>query len=427
MAVEEIDYNNMSDDDIDAILADINNGSYNGDTQSEENDFEDTEDSNTETEETETNQQDDGQANDTGSEDEDENPGHSQNESENTEEDENKNTETTTTEDAKSTETVIPEEFKSEFERYKQFYDQITNAEFTANGKKIKGFSDPEKIIRSQQMAHGFSEKMRGFNEYKPYLTALKEKGILDNAEKFNLAMSIIDGDKVAIKKHLGALKIDAVDLELDESSDENYTPKNYVASKDKMIVDDALEFARENGFEDKFREALGKQWDSESFSEFVKNPDIRSDLLEHMQDGSFDIIQGKISELEMFDRTGAYRGMTMIDKYRTAVNTINAENAKKVPAQQSAQSQHNNRIDEILNRANQQQSNVQNKNNNITPEQYRARVEEQKKTDEARKAAASVSKKKTVVTRTEKFDPLKLDGSDLDDFVNGLISGQIK
>ena len=143
MAVEEIDYNNMSDDDIDAILADINNGSYKGDTQSEENDFEDTEDLNTETKETETNQQDDGQANDTGSEDEDENPGHSQNESENTEEDENKNTETTTTEDAKSIETVIPEEFKSEFERYKQFYDQITNAEFTANGKKIKGFSDP--------------------------------------------------------------------------------------------------------------------------------------------------------------------------------------------------------------------------------------------------------------------------------------------
>lgn len=425
---ETIDYDNITDDEIDNILNQIANSSIdNEDNSSEENfdeqnDFEDTENQNNENEETETTDGNDGENLDTGSENEDDDSGHSQNEFENTDNNENENTETDTTEDAKSTETVIPDEFKAAFEKYKQFYDQITNAEFTANGKKVKGFTDPEKIIRSQQMAYGFSDKMRGFNEYKPYLNALKEKGILDDAEKFNLAMSIIDGDKTAIKKHLSSLKIDAVDLELDDSQDEDYKPKNYIANKESLIVDEALDYAKENGFEDKFRDTLGKQWDKESFAEFVKNPDVRNDLLEHMSDGSFDIIQGKINELEMFDRTGSYRNMRTIDKYRKAIETINQENYVKQKNNESAQT---NKVDELLNKIN---NNTQtNDKKQVSAEEYRAKVEQQKKTDEARKAASNASKKKTVITKTQKFDPLALEGDDLDAFVNGLVSGQIK
>jgi len=54
---------------------------------------------------------------------------------------------------------------------------------------------------------------------------------------------------------------------------------------------------------------------------------------------------------------------------------------------------------------------------------EYKRNLEEKNRlAEEARKRAASVSKKKVSTTKTEKFDPLKLEGKELDDFVSSLI-----
>ena len=234
----EIDYDNMTDDQIDDILSQIDSGTFgsddenqdgantnfdeNNENQSEDGDenlnnrnLEDTEGDNDEDENSDTNQLNDGLTNDT------ENKS-SEGDSENSQVEQSNgnaegNADTSNPEDAKGAETgkIDP----AEYERLKKFYDEIANAEFIANGKKVKGFTDPSKIIRSQQMLHDYSNKMRGINEYKPYLKALKEKGIIGDEEKFNFAMSLLDGDKATIKKHMEALKIDLVDLELDEDS----------------------------------------------------------------------------------------------------------------------------------------------------------------------------------------------------------------
>ena len=431
------DFNNdtMSDEEMEAILNQIDNGTFesqNSGTSDDEDNFdddsqnsddfynqgnsnenlEDTDESEKDGEDDETNNQDDGSDDDTSGDNSNSDAGNSQENTDDTDGD-NSDTSSKTDADATATGKIDP----AEYERLKSFNDKIANAEFVANGKKVKAFTDPEKIIRSQQMAYGYSEKMRGFNEYRPFLKAMKEKGLIEDESKFNFAMSLIDGDKAAIKEHLKALKIDPVELEMDEAT---YQGKNYVVSKEALILEDTLALAKEIGVEDRLRDTVGKQWDEESFREFVEKPDVRADLLEHLQDGTFDVVQDKVKEMELLDQYGTFSRMKSTDKYREAIKQINAENARQqaqVPAYDNVSER--NRLDAIM---------KQNSEKARLEAEYKANVQKKNlEADEARKRAASISKKKAVVTKTAKFDPLALDGDDLSNFVDGLISGKIK
>ena len=425
----------ITEEEMEAILNQIDNGTFesqNSGTSDDEDNFdddsqnsddfynqgnsnenlEDTDESEKDGEDDETNNQDDGSDDDTSGDNSNSDAGNSQENTDDTDGD-NSDTSSKTDADATATGKIDP----AEYERLKSFHDKIANAEFVANGKKVKAFTDPEKIIRSQQMAYGYSEKMRGFNEYRPFLKAMKEKGLIEDEGKFNFAMSLIDGDKAAIKEHLKALKIDPVELEMDEAT---YQGKNYVVSKEALILEDTLALAKEIGVEDRLRDTVGKQWDEESFREFVEKPEVRADLLEHLQTGTFDIVQDKVKEMELLDQYGTFSRMKSTDKYREAIKQINAENARQqaqVPAYDNVSER--NRLDAIM---------KQNSEKARLEAEYKANVQKKNlEADEARKRAASISKKKAVVTKTAKFDPLALDGDDLSNFVDGLISGKIK
>lgn len=428
---KEFNVDTMTDEEMEDILNQIDNGTfesldsgtsddddnsqYNSDDSSnqDENNLEDTEDKKEENDEDETNNQDDGSGDDTSGDNSETNTENSQENADDTDGD-NSDTSSKTDADATATGKIDP----AEYERLKSFHDKIANAEFVANGKKVKAFTDPDKIIRSQQMAYGYSEKMRGFNEYRPFLKAMKEKGLIEDESKFNFAMSLIDGDKAAIKEHLKTLNIDPVDLEMDEAT---YQGKNYVVSKEALILEDTLALAKEVGVEDKLRDTVGKQWDEESFREFVEKPEVRADLIDHLQSGTFDIVQDKVKEMELLDVYGTFSKMKSTDKYRKAIQQINTENAMRqtqVPAYRGVSAEQN-RLDSIVN---------QNSEKARLEAEYKANVQKKNlEADEARKRAASISKKKAVVTKTAKFDPLALDGDDLSNFVDGLISGKIK
>ena len=444
----EIDYDNMTDEQIDDILSQIDSGTFgsddenqdgentnfdeNNENQGEDGDenlnnrnLEDTEGDNDEDENSDTNQLNDGLTNDT------ENKS-SEGDSENSQVEQSNgnaegNADTSNPEDAKGAETgkIDP----AEYERLKKFYDEIANAEFIANGKKVKGFTDPSKIIRSQQMLHDYSNKMRGINEYKPYLKALKEKGIIGDEEKFNFAMSLLDGDKATIKKHLESLKIDPVDLELDDDANAQYSPRNYMPSKESLVLDEAMDIARSSGVEDKLRTVIAKEWDEESFGEFLRDPRVRNDLITHMQDGSFDTIQNKMTEMEMLDLTGSFRGLKSTDKYRAAIAEINREiqyqyNRQSVNPSIPQQQQYYRSAPVGQN---QYQPNVEAERLALAAKEaeYKAMAEKKLRDDEARKRAAMITKKKSVTVTQKKFDPLALEGDDLDNFVNELIAGK--
>lgn len=454
---KEIDYDNMSDEQIDEILSQIDSGTFENSEPENGNEFNQNEDGNNSNsnsfneneeeeeedenlnngnlEDTENGQSEDGNADtnannddlkqDTASGSNGENSENSQVENSNT--NANQNADTANPEDAKGSETgkIDP----AEYEKLKKFYDEIANAEFVANGKKVKGFTDPSKIIRSQQMLHDYSNKMRGINEYKPYLKTLKDKGIIGNEEKFNFAMSLLDGDKATIKKHLESLKIDPVDLELDDDANAQYSPRNYMPSKESLVLDEAMDIARSSGVEDKLRTVIAKEWDEESFGEFLRDPRVRNDLITHMQDGSFDTIQNKMTEMEMLDLTGSFRGLKSTDKYRAAIAEINREiqyqyNRQSVNPSIPQQEQY---YRSAPTGQNQYQPNAEAERLALAAKEaeYKAMAEKKLRDDEARKRAAMITKKKSVTVTQKKFDPLALEGDDLDNFVNELIAGK--
>lgn len=300
---------------------------------------------------------------------------------------------------------------------YKSFYDAVVNTEFVVNGKKVKGFADPKKIIQSQQMAGGFSEKMASFKQYRPFNAALKERGMLEDQAKFDLAMNLIDGDKEAIKAHLQSLNIDPIDLDMDKI---DYSRKSTLASPESLVIEDTMERARASGIEDKVREVVGKQWDAESFQEFTSNDAVRNDLLNHIETGVYDTVQDKMAELSRLDYNGAYGSLSTVNKYRAAVKELQAEQAAKpvapvtTPAKAApAAKQSSVKAEKAKIEAARKDAEYKNK----------AAAREAKLTQQ-RKRASSMSKKTTKPKAKPVFDPMKIEGTELDDLMNQLISG---
>ena len=216
---------------------------------------------------------------------------------------------------------------------YKEFYEKVALAKFTANGKEVEGFKDPADLIRAQQALHGYSDKMKVIKEYKPFLKALEERGITADADKFNLAMSLIDGDPEAIKKVLKDKNIDPLELDLD---DIRYTAKNVLPSKAQMLIEETYEQAENLGVGDKFSRVINKDWDITSLKELVENSAVRNDLIQHLNDGTYDVVSDEIKRMELLDINGSLSGMSSIDKYRMAVGRIHQRNLNSQPVQAS-------------------------------------------------------------------------------------------
>lgn len=429
ISASEIDYDNMSDEDIDAMLEQISsNGQVSlgleddsSDDDNEEENIDDTDHTDDNTDDTDTNDENDDSDNDTDGNGESDDGETNQENVETNKGDADTDSEAEKELDAseapKTTETGTID--PSEFERYKKFYEEIANAEFVANGKKVKGFTDPKKLIQAQQMSYGYSNKMAEIKKYRPYLAALRDKGILDDESKFNYLMSVVDGDKGAIKEHLVKHNISAVDLELD---DVEYKPtKSYVANPAALVLEEVFDSAKNLGIDAKLRTVLSEQWDEASFKEFIDEPDTRADLIEHVQSGIYDTVMDKVQELEALDYTGRYIGMKTTDKYRIALGELKAEfdayeaaQHKVVTPVQSTQKKPATNAAPELDAATKARLEAE----------YRAKVEQKnQEAAEARKKAASVSKKKVAVTTTTKFDPLALEGDELDEFVQSMIN----
>ena len=350
----------------------------------------------------------------------DEEPGSEDNESTENEEDESDNSDDAAA-DSKQDEEL---DYKSEYakileekQKLEDFYNKVTG-EFVANGRKMRGFDDPEKIIKAQQMAAGYAEKMAAFKSYKPFMATLKEKGLLDNPDKFNLAMNLLDGDKEALKKMIKDAEIDPVELDLE---DINYVPKNELASDIEVALDEVMENAAQYGVDDTVKEIITKEWDDDSVIELLEDPRNSADLIDHLNSGVFDVVQDRILEKRRTDVNGVYTSKPMIQQYREAavelehefmqqLQAMEQENQGEVPNDTQGQPQAQGWIpDPSAGDADQ--------------EAYKAKVEKQTaKTNEARRKASSLSRKKRG-TRKEKpsVDPLTLDDDKFMEFIDSI------
>ena len=311
---------------------------------------------------------------------------------------------------------------------YKAFYEQVTGTEFVVNGKKTTGFKDPAKIRQSQQMAGGFSDKMASFKQYRPYMAPLKARGMLDDPAKFSLAMQLVDGDVEAMKEHMKNLSIDPLELDMDEIS---YSNSNELASQESIILDDTMEMARSAGIETQVKEVIGSQWDQSSFDEFLANPEVRNDLLDHIRTGAYDSVQDKITEKKQLDVSGQYGNLSSIAQYREAVKELQSEYTSNAAIQQAAEAKASAEATKAEERATAvatSEAKVKREKAKITNERKEAKYKEKaeaesKKLNARRQKASSLSKRKPKSKTKAKFDPMAVEGEELDDLMDFLIT----
>ena len=452
--MSDIDFEKMSDDEFSQLLDNIDDIE---DDETIEDDFEDTDqDSDSKDDdsfEPETNQDDDDLNEDTDEEDEDLDEDEDGENSQDDDDDENDSDDETDDEsgsDDEDTKLSEEEEEKlanategmskkekidyrkayeeaiAEKQRYEDFYNQVTS-EFVANGKVMKGFNDPKKIIQAQQMAAGFSDKMKAFKKYRPFINPLKEKGIIDNPDKFNLMLNALDGDKEAIKKMIQDAEIDPVELDMEKV---DYQPKNQLASDIEIAFDDVVDTAAQYGVKDRVESVIGNEWDDESVVELLSNPENSSDLVTHLSNGVYDLVQERIAQKKMTDPNGRFSAKRSIDQYREAAAELEQEHLMFLEQQKAAES-NNDYVDNGYGEAAAEQmfseEEIQAEMQRIMEEkEYAQKVRKQNsEVDKARKKAASVSKRKprSKPKKAEDFDPAKLSDEEFEELLNSFMN----
>lgn len=298
--------------------------------------------------------------------------------------------------------------------KLQDFYD-VATSEFTANGKKVKGVKDPAKLIAAQQMAAGYSEKMAGFKQYRPYMAPLKESGMLEDQGKFDMMMSIMNGDKEALKQHIKNLEIDPVmDLELDNI---NYKGESHLSSPLQITLDDVLENANTYGVKEKVEDVLlGGKWDKASVVELLNDPQSSADIVQHISGGEFEEVQDKIAELKRTDVMGTFSNQNSITQYRQAARLLSQElEREEAEANSKLES---DRIAAVA----AEKAKIEQERKDL---EYKAKVEQKnKEAAEARAKASSVSKQKpTTKTKVkEEFDPAAMSDEEFTKLVDGFM-----
>jgi len=320
-----------------------------------------------------------------------------------------------------------------ESERYKKFYNEVTS-EFVANGKVMKGFDDPKKIIQAQQMAAGFSDKMKAFKQYRPFINPLREKGIIDNPDKFNLMLNALDGDKEAIKKIIQEAEIDPTELDMENI---DYKPTNQLASDIEVAFEDVIGTAEQYGVRDRVEQVVGKDWDDNSVIELLEDPQNSADLVNHLSTGVYDLVQQKIAEKKMTDPYGVYSNKRAIDQYREAAQELESEYLTYIEQEQKRLASEgvafdanghpvrDNGYGKAQSEPHFSEEEIQAEINRIKQEQeYASRVEKRNaEADKGRRKAASVSKRKPRSKKKEiTFDPGKMSDEEFTEFLDSMI-----
>lgn len=286
------------------------------------------------------------------------------------------------------------------------FYDKVT-ADFKADGVMHKGFTDPNKIVQSNQMAVNYNGKMQKQKEVKPFIEPLRKRGMFEDASKFDLAMNIMDGDKEAIKQHLKNLEYDPItDLDLDTIE---YSGKSQTSGKLEMAYADTMDRAKDVGVSDRMSKDVIGSWDNDSTYELINNQEDSSAIIAHMESGVFDAVQTRISEKQRTDLNGNFAGKGNLDQYKLAFRELDDE----YRAQQEKAVEPTPKVDDTQVKAKVEQD----AKDKADFEAYKAKMAENKVSDEARKKAAKVSKKK-VSPKKAKAKPQAKDLKG-DDFVD--------
>lgn len=313
------------------------------------------------------------------------------------------------------------EKLLSESKTYKDYYDTATS-EFTANGVKVKGFTDPQKVIQAQQVMYGLEKKFSNLKKYRQFHAPLEKRGMITDQSKFDLAMNIMDGDVEAMKAHMKSLDIDPVDLDLDEV---NYQGKTTTSSNIELGLNDIIDASTNAGIKPDVERVLFNEWDEDSVVDLLSTEASRSAFITHMKPDAegnslFKTVSQKAKEMSLLN--SGFSDLNSIQKYNAALAEFEKENKSQAEQRGSTNAEENNSstgVNDAIAEAKAAEAKKIADAEAKAIEKYRLELEQKNKAaDEARKKAASLNTKKTVKKQVKKeADPMKLEGESFMDY----------
>jgi hypothetical protein len=220
---------------------------------------------------------------------------------------------------------------------YKAAYERIL-APFKANGKTVK-VDSIEDAVSLMQMGANYNKRMQ---ELKPNLRIVKmlgDNGLLDE-DKLNMLIEVAQGRPEAIKKLVADSKLDAYSL--DAETDSKYTPNDYRVNDSQIELDEVIKELQESPAFTRTADVVGNKWDAASRSAIASNPGLLRDINAHVESGAYDAITAEIekqrmlgrtptgmSDLQLYELTAKYM-LEMYNKARQTQNMTPVDNVKE-------------------------------------------------------------------------------------------------
>ena len=151
-----------------------------------------------------------------------------------------------------------------------------------ADGTEFDLTEDELKQLASKGM--NYTKKMQDIKEYREHVSAIKEAAL--SKDDINLMIDVLKGDKDALATVMKRTGVDALDVDVDNST---YVPKNYGRNEVELDIEEVVETISRDPEYVTTKHIISSNWDKQSQMEFVKDPIKIKKLHEDVKNGTFD------------------------------------------------------------------------------------------------------------------------------------------
>lgn len=209
------------------------------------------------------------------------------------------------------------EDKKEDSQNYKEMVDDLLSP-FRANGRDMQ-VKDVAEAKRLMSMGANYNKKMQALNPHLKLIKTLENNDLLDE-NKLNFLIDLDKKDPEAINKLLKDSKIDPMEINLDESSDE-YQPKNHTVSEKEVALDQVLEELQSTPTFAKTVNEVTKVWDDKSRELIKQKPEALTVINEHMANGVYDKVMSEVNRRQAIGTL--HNGMSDLEAYYAVGNEM--------------------------------------------------------------------------------------------------------
>lgn len=196
-------------------------------------------------------------------------------------------------------------------------------APFKANGKTIQ-VRNADEARRLMQMGAGYTKTMMEMRPHRAVAQTLKNNNI--GTDELNYLIELKNGNPDAIKKLVRDTGIDPFDIVVDDASkaaDAKYRPKDYSASETQINFETTLAEVGSLPGGTELLQSVYKDWDETSQTQIYEDPNTLRVLTVHKENGIYDAVSEQVDRERIL---GHLSGVTFLDAYTQVAQAMDAK-----------------------------------------------------------------------------------------------------